>query len=72
MPPDRDHRPRSGDLGPGRFLRITFDGPVRPGYGDDADFVDAWYTLARETAGARDGAGGNGRFTFDRYWVQAL
>ncbi|MET8574112.1 DUF3103 family protein [Streptomyces sp. NPDC005012] len=39
---------------------------------DDADFVDAWYTLARETTGARDGAGGNGRFTLDRYWVQAL
>ncbi|MEU9578425.1 DUF3103 family protein [Streptomyces chilikensis] len=39
---------------------------------DDADFVDAWYTLARETTGTRDGAGGNGRFTFDRYWVSAL
>ncbi|MER7952496.1 DUF3103 family protein [Streptomyces sp. NPDC096079] len=39
---------------------------------DDADFVDAWYTLARETTGVRDGAGGNGRFTFDRYWVSAL
>ncbi|MFE5208927.1 DUF3103 family protein [Streptomyces sp. NPDC056600] len=39
---------------------------------DDADFVDAWYTLARETTGTRNGAGGNGRFTFDRYWVSAL
>ncbi|MFF9343447.1 MULTISPECIES: DUF3103 family protein [unclassified Streptomyces] len=39
---------------------------------DDADFVDAWYTLARETTGTRDGAGGNGRLTFDRYWVSAL
>lgn len=39
---------------------------------DDADFVDAWYTLARETSGTRNGAGGNGRFTFDRYWVSAL
>ncbi|MFE5589892.1 DUF3103 family protein [Streptomyces sp. NPDC056549] len=39
---------------------------------DDADFVDAWYTLSRETTGTRDGAGGNGRFTFDRYWVSAL
>ncbi|MFF2775462.1 DUF3103 family protein [Streptomyces sp. NPDC058052] len=39
---------------------------------DDADFVDAWYTLARETTGTRDGAGANGRFTFDRYWVSAL
>jgi hypothetical protein len=39
---------------------------------DDADFVDAWYTLARETTGTRVGAGGNGRFTFDRYWVSAL
>ncbi|GAA3090774.1 hypothetical protein GCM10017562_72200 [Streptomyces roseofulvus] len=39
---------------------------------DDADFVDAWYTLAREMTGTRDGAGANGRFTFDRYWVSAL
>lgn len=38
----------------------------------DAGFVDAWYTLARETTGAREGAGGNGRFAFDRYRVQAL
>ncbi|MFI0928423.1 DUF3103 family protein [Streptomyces sp. NPDC021012] len=39
---------------------------------DDPDFVDAWYTLARETTGTRDGAAGNGRFTLDRYWVSAL
>ncbi|MFB6836140.1 DUF3103 family protein [Streptomyces sp. NPDC056361] len=39
---------------------------------DDADFVDSWYTLARETTGTRNGAGGNGRFTLDRYWVSAL
>ncbi|MCZ0982816.1 DUF3103 family protein [Streptomyces diastatochromogenes] len=39
---------------------------------DDPDFVDAWYTLARETTGTRDGAAGNGRMTLDRYWVSAL
>ncbi|WP_228390528.1 DUF3103 family protein [Streptomyces smaragdinus] len=39
---------------------------------DDPDFVDAWYTLSREMTGTRNGAGGHGWMTFDRYFVSAL
>ncbi|MGW4380999.1 DUF3103 family protein [Kitasatospora sp. NPDC004531] len=39
---------------------------------DDPDYVDSWYTLATTTTGTRTGASGNGKMTFDRYWVSAL
>ncbi|KDN82259.1 DUF3103 family protein [Kitasatospora cheerisanensis] len=39
---------------------------------DDPDYVDSWYTLATTTTGTRTGAAGNGKMTFDRYYVSAL
>lgn len=39
---------------------------------DDPDYVDSFYTLARETAGSRVGAAGNARMTVERYYVSAL
>ncbi len=41
-------------------------------YTDDPDYVDSWYTLARESTGTRNGAGGNGRMTLRQYWVGEL
>ncbi|MFE0651968.1 DUF3103 family protein [Streptomyces sp. NPDC059534] len=39
---------------------------------DDPDYVDSFYTLARETTGSRIGASGNVRITVDRYYVSEL
>ncbi|MEU1230514.1 DUF3103 family protein [Streptomyces sp. NPDC005828] len=39
---------------------------------DDPDYVDSFYTLARETTGTRAGAAANARMTVDRYYVSAL
>ncbi|MFI8258618.1 DUF3103 family protein [Streptomyces filamentosus] len=39
---------------------------------DDPDYVDSFYTLARETVGSRVGAAGNARMTVERYYVSAL
>ncbi|GHB08173.1 DUF3103 family protein [Streptomyces termitum] len=39
---------------------------------DDPDYVDSFYTLARETAGSRVGAAANARMTVERYYVSAL
>ncbi|MFC9957802.1 DUF3103 family protein [Streptomyces nigra] len=39
---------------------------------DDPDYVDAFYTLARETTGTRSGASANARMTVERYFVSEL
>lgn len=39
---------------------------------DDPDYVDSFYTLARETTGSRTGASANARMTLERYYVSAL
>ncbi|MFD6309720.1 DUF3103 family protein [Streptomyces nigra] len=39
---------------------------------DDPDYVDAFYTLARETTGTRTGASANARMTVERYFVSEL
>ncbi|MFE5190789.1 DUF3103 family protein [Streptomyces sp. NPDC056628] len=39
---------------------------------DDPDYVDSFYTLARETAGTRAGASANARMTVERYFVSEL
>jgi len=39
---------------------------------DDPDYVDSFYTLARETTGSRTGASANARMTVERYYVSAL
>ncbi|MFJ3288333.1 MULTISPECIES: DUF3103 family protein [unclassified Streptomyces] len=39
---------------------------------DDPDYVDSFYTLARETTGTRVGASANARMTVERYYVSAL
>ncbi|MEU6530130.1 DUF3103 family protein [Streptomyces sp. NPDC046928] len=39
---------------------------------DDPDYVDAFYTLARETTGSRVGASANARMTVERYFVSEL
>ncbi|XHM63840.1 DUF3103 family protein [Streptomyces nigra] len=39
---------------------------------DDPDYVDAFYTLARETTGPRTGASANARMTVERYFVSEL
>jgi len=39
---------------------------------DDPDYVDSFYTLARETTGTRVGASANARMTVDRYFVSEL
>ncbi|MEU3255723.1 DUF3103 family protein [Streptomyces sp. NPDC006997] len=39
---------------------------------DDPDYVDSFYTLARETADSRAGASANARMTVERYYVSAL
>ncbi|MEU8826778.1 DUF3103 family protein [Streptomyces sp. NPDC048636] len=37
---------------------------------DDPDYVESWYTLAKDAAGRRDGARGNGWMTLEPYQVQ--
>ncbi|GGW98861.1 hypothetical protein GCM10010297_20910 [Streptomyces malachitofuscus] len=37
---------------------------------DDPDYVDSWYTLARDDDGTRHGARGNGWMTVEPYYVQ--
>ncbi|MEV8088509.1 DUF3103 family protein [Streptomyces nigra] len=39
---------------------------------DDPDYVDAFYTLARESTGTRTGASANARMTVERYFVSEL
>ncbi|MBN3932097.1 DUF3103 family protein [Streptomyces verrucosisporus] len=39
---------------------------------DDPDYVDSWYTLARNSAGSFRGARGNGTMTLEPYWVSAF
>ncbi|MFE2011404.1 DUF3103 family protein [Streptomyces sp. NPDC059491] len=39
---------------------------------DDPDYVDSFYTLARETTGTRVGASANARLTVERYFVSEL
>ncbi|MFE2643097.1 DUF3103 family protein [Streptomyces nigra] len=39
---------------------------------DDPDYVDAFYTLARETTGTRTGASANARMTVEQYFVSEL
>jgi hypothetical protein len=39
---------------------------------DDPDYVDAFYTLARESTGTRAGASANARMTVERYFVSEL
>ncbi len=39
---------------------------------DDPDYVDSWYTLARDFAGTRYGARGNGWMTVEPYFVREL
>ncbi|MEU6545152.1 DUF3103 family protein [Streptomyces sp. NPDC046859] len=39
---------------------------------DDPDYVDSFYTLARETTGTRAGASANARMTVERYFVSEL
>jgi hypothetical protein len=39
---------------------------------DDPDYVDSWYTLARNSSGALRGARGNGTMTLEPYWVPAF
>ncbi|CAM5563150.1 MULTISPECIES: DUF3103 family protein [Streptomyces] len=39
---------------------------------DDPDYVDSFYTLARETTGTRVGASANARMTVERYYVSTL
>lgn len=39
---------------------------------DDPDYVDSWYTLAKNDAGRRDGARANGWMTVEPYYVQGL
>ncbi|GAA0634340.1 hypothetical protein GCM10009535_07760 [Streptomyces thermocarboxydovorans] len=41
-------------------------------WSDDPDYVDSFYTLARETTGSRTGASANARMTVERYYVSAL
>ncbi|MCF6523166.1 DUF3103 family protein [Streptomyces sp. JJ36] len=36
---------------------------------DDPDYVDSWYTLARQDSGSLTGAAGNGRMTVEPYFV---
>ncbi|MEU7029569.1 DUF3103 family protein [Streptomyces sp. NPDC046275] len=37
---------------------------------DDPDYVDSWYTLARQSTGTLQGARGNGTMTVEPYFVQ--
>jgi hypothetical protein len=37
---------------------------------DDPDYVDSWYTLARNSSGRLNGAAGNGWMTVEPYFVQ--
>lgn len=37
---------------------------------DDPDYVDSWYTLARDDSGTLHGAAGNGRLTVEPYFVE--
>jgi hypothetical protein len=37
---------------------------------DDPDYVDSWYTLAKNDSGRRDGARGNGWMTVEPYFVE--
>ncbi|TQK45265.1 DUF3103 family protein [Streptomyces sp. SLBN-118] len=39
---------------------------------DDPDYVDSWYTLAKNDTGRRDGARSNGWMTLEPYYVQGL
>ncbi|GGO98506.1 DUF3103 family protein [Wenjunlia tyrosinilytica] len=39
---------------------------------DDPDYVDSWYTLARNDSGRRNGARGNGWMTVEPYYVQGF
>ncbi|WP_406001218.1 DUF3103 family protein [Streptomyces sp. NBC_00829] len=39
---------------------------------DDPDYVDSWYTLARNDNGRRNGARGNGWMTLEPYYVQGF
>ncbi|MGY1455626.1 DUF3103 family protein [Streptomyces sp. SS8] len=39
---------------------------------DDPDYVDSWYTLARNSAGSFRGARGNGTMALEPYWVTAF
>ncbi|MFF8710867.1 DUF3103 family protein [Streptomyces sp. NPDC015184] len=39
---------------------------------DDPDYVDSWYTLARNSSGKRDGAAGNGWMSVSPYHVPEL
>ncbi|MFP8886698.1 DUF3103 family protein [Streptomyces mangrovi] len=39
---------------------------------DDPDYVDSWYTLARNSTGSFRGARGNGTMTLEPYWVSAF
>ncbi|MCZ2526267.1 DUF3103 family protein [Streptomyces sp. HB2AG] len=39
---------------------------------DDPDYVDSWYTLAKEYTGRRNGAAANGWMNVQPYWVSAL
>ncbi|MFG3049869.1 DUF3103 family protein [Kitasatospora sp. NPDC048239] len=39
---------------------------------DDPDYVESWYTLARNSTGRLNGARGNGWMTVEPYWVSQL
>ncbi|MCX4587145.1 DUF3103 family protein [Streptomyces sp. NBC_01481] len=39
-------------------------------YTDDPDYVDSWYSLARQDQGRRNGASGNGWMTVEPYFVE--
>ncbi|MER5460282.1 DUF3103 family protein [Streptomyces sp. NPDC002668] len=39
---------------------------------DDPDYVDSWYTLAKNDTGRRDGARANGWMTLEPYYVQGF
>jgi hypothetical protein len=37
---------------------------------DDPDYVESWYTLARNSSGRLNGASGNGWMTVEPYFVE--